>query len=435
MTYREAVARLYSLERWGIKLGLENITRLCEHLGNPQRTFPTIHIAGTNGKGSVAALIDHILQASGLRIGRYTSPHLRDFRERIQINSRPISRSRMARFMERHWDLIYRERFSYFETATAMAFDAFAANAVDIGVIEVGLGGRFDATNILKPEVSIITHIDFDHERTLGNTLRRIAREKAGIIKGGTPVILGPLPPVAEDTIRRIAQRRNAPVFRTADILTAPAMPGREDLRRVRWSLPLPGPHQISNLGIALAAVLSLGRLQVSVSPRHMQRGIRSVRWPARFQVIVGRPALVFDVAHNPSGMRVFAESWKRVFRNRRAVTLFTTRQDKDYEAMWNALAPNVAALVGCPLPHSTGIDRLSMKGLADRYEVPFHWANSARAGFRLCKTLAGSTGICLVVGSHYLIGDVIPASALTSPPRGLSRQVVTWPDIVKALL
>jgi dihydrofolate synthase/folylpolyglutamate synthase len=211
-------------------------------------------------------------------------------------------------------------------------------------------------------------------------------------------------------------------------------MPEKDDLSRIRWSIPLPGPHQVTNLGIALATVLSLGFSQVRVTPHQMRRGIRDVRWPSRFQVIDGRPTVVFDVAHNPSGMRVFAESWKRVFSTRRAVTLFTTRHDKDYETMWDALAPSAAALVGCPLPHSTGIDRTSMKRLADRFDIPFHWTDSARAGFRLCKTLAGPKGICLVVGSHYLIGDVIPAAALASPPQGLSRQLVTWADIIRAL-
>ena len=435
MTYPEAVARLYSLERWGIKLGLENIRQFCEYLGNPQDAFQSIHIAGTNGKGSVTALVDSILRGAGYRVGRYTSPHLRDFRERIQISGIPLSRARFVRFMNQHWKKIHRGRYSYFETATALAYDAFAGARVQYGVMEVGLGGRFDATNTLNPALSVITHIDFDHESTLGNTLRKIATEKAGIIKTGVPVIVGPLPEPALHAITRIAQERSAPLFTAEQILSAADLPRRELLRRTRWTLPLLGTHQAANLGVALAALLMLPCLSIPLSAGQLRRGARRVHWPARFQVIPGTPTVVFDAAHNPSGMDAFAKTWPRVFGRRRAVALFTAREDKNFKRMWRALAPRVSAWIGCPLPHSPGIAEPEMRNLALASGTPFQWAETAAAGFRRAKELAGRDGVCVVAGSHYLVGEVIPAKAVTSPaPVASPLQFLSWDSILASL-
>lgn len=435
MTYREAVARLYSLERWGIKLGLDNIREFCSYLGNPQNSFQSIHVAGTNGKGSVTALLDSVLRHAGYRVGRYTSPHLRDFRERIHVNGHPISRARFARFMDRHWTRIHRERYSYFETATAMAYDAFVRARADFGVIEVGLGGRFDATNTLDPAVTVITHIHLDHERTLGKSIGKIAFEKAGIIKEGVPVIVGPLPPVAYEAIARVAQRRNAPLFTAEEILTFSHHPHRETLLRTRWQIPLLGQHQTANLGVALAALLMLPETGASISSAGLRAGVKQVHWPARFQIIPGHPTTIYDVAHNPSGMQVFADTWPRIFGRRKAAALFTTRDDKKYRLMWDALAPCLSAWVGCPLPHSPGIERGEMERLARQSQTPFEWNDTPEDGYRRARELAGRDGLCLVAGSHYLVGDLIPASLVASPsPSGAPIQELGWQDILASL-
>ena len=435
MTYGDARARLYSLERWGIKLGLDNIREFCEYLGNPEDTFQAIHIAGTNGKGSVTAIIDSALRHAGYRVGRFTSPHLRDFRERIQIGGDPISRQRFVRFMDRHWKMIHRARYSYFETATAMAYDALARSRAHYGVIEVGLGGRFDATNTLDPVLTVITHIDLDHERTLGKTIRKIAFEKAGIIKAGIPVIVGPLPAAAFDTIARIARRREAPLFTAAEILSSTRMPKREVFRPIQWHLPLLGRHQSANLGVALAALVMLPHTESPLSPHHLRSGTKHIRWPARFQVVPGHPTEVFDVGHNPSGMRVFADTWAKVFDRRKAAALFTTRRDKHFQTMWAALAPCVSTWIGCPLPHSPGIERDEMRLLAHRSGIPFEWCETPKAGYRRARDLAGPDGLCLVAGSHYLVGEVIPPSTVAAEPRTSAPiQTLGWNDILAAL-
>lgn len=435
MTYREAVARLYSLERWGIKLGLDNIREFCEYLGNPQDKFRSVHIAGTNGKGSVTAIVDTVLRQAGYQVGRYTSPHLRDFRERVHIGGQPISRARFTRFMERHWTKIHRERYSYFETATALAYDAFARAGADYGVIEVGLGGRFDATNTLDAALTVITHIHLDHERTLGKSIGKIAFEKAGIIKEGVPVIVGPLPSAAHAAIARIARRRAAPLFTAEEILSDRELPEREVFRRVRWQMPLLGRHQAANLGVALAALAMLRQSDSGIELSHLRSGAGTVHWPARFQMIPGHPTLVFDVAHNVSGMQVFAETWLRVFGGRRAVALFTTREDKDYRAMWRLLAPCLSAWIGCPLPHSPGIERNAMEEMARKAKIPFEWYETPAEGYRRARALAGPDGIGLIAGSHYLVGDVIPAAWVGSqPPMHAPTQKLSWNDIRASL-
>lgn len=409
-TYKDALARLYSLERWGIKLGLDNIRDFASHLGNPQDKLPAIHVAGTNGKGTVTAILDAVLRAAGYTVGRYTSPHLRDFRERIYVNGAPISRARVQRFVGRHWSTIHARRYSYFETVTAMAYDAFADAGCDIAVHEVGLGGRFDATNILDPAVTVITHIDFDHERTLGRTLRQIAREKAGIIKPGTPLLVGALPADAHAAIERVATRIGSPLFTATQVFTDYERARNHALARLRFRFPLLGAHQARNLRVALACLLLVEASGIPVPVNALTRGVQAVRWPARFHVDPGRPTIVYDVAHNPSGMRAFVDTWRAVFPKRRAVVVFTTREDKRYRDMWRDLSSVTQAWIGCPLPHSEGIDRDTMTALANRAGVPFEWADSAVDAMRQARRKCGPEDILAVVGSHYLVGEIIPA-------------------------
>ena len=378
-SYDDALARLFSLERWGIKLGLDNIRDFAAHLGNPQARLPAIHIAGTNGKGTVTAVIDSVLRAAGYRAGRYTSPHLRDFRERIYVNGNPISRQRVCRFVGEHWPTIHQRRYSYFETVTAMAFDAFAQAKCDVAVHEVGLGGRFDATNILEPVVTVITHIDFDHERTLGRTLPQIAREKAGIIKSGAPLLIGSVTADAQAAIARVAERVGAPLFTVDEVFRAYRRADGRALSGARFLYPLAGDHQRQNLRVALACLLMVNAGGIPVPNDALTRGVHSVRWPARFQVDPGLPMIVYDVAHNPSGMHAFVKTWQTVFPGKRATVVFTTRDDKRYRDMWGDLSAVTREWIGCPLPHSTGMSRETMTALARRSRVPFQWAESSR--------------------------------------------------------
>ncbi len=433
VNYHEAVSRLYSLEFWGIKLGLDNIEQFARRLGDPHKKFPSIHIAGTNGKGSVTALLDSMLRTAGYRVGRYTSPHLRDFRERIHVQGRPVAQTDVADFVRRHWAAIHRERYTYFETVTAMAFDLFAKQHVDVGVIEVGLGGRFDATNIVRPIMSIITNIDLDHTEVLGNTRREIALEKAGIIKEGTPVVIGPLVPTARRAIENVARDRNAPLWSSYEILSDRAFPCHSLLASMRWHLPLLGDHQVANLSVALAAAFVLHAHGFKLSVANLRQGIRKTCWPGRFQIIPGIPTIVFDVAHNAPGVQRVVATWRKVFGRRRAVLVFTARGDKDFKSMWRALAPQTARWIGCPLPHSRGIPEETMRAMAHASSAPFEWCSDAQAALRRALIEAGGDGLVLVVGSHYLVGDLIrPEHFDRVPAKSRQIQELTWAGILR---
>jgi dihydrofolate synthase/folylpolyglutamate synthase len=435
MTYQEAVARLYSLEQTGIKLGLDNIREFCHRLGNPERTFLSIHIAGTNGKGSVTALVAEMLRRDGWRVGRYTSPHLRDFRERIEIDGRVVSPRTVTRFVQKHWPLIRRRRYSYFEVVTALAFDAFARAGVDVGVIEVGLGGRFDATNIIDPAISIITQIDYDHERILGRTLGKIAFEKSGIIKTGRPVLVGPVPHEVHTVLERAALERSAPLFDAGEVLRTHGSLHKHRNWEPGWALPLFGRHQVANLGIALAAIAMLGEAGIRPGTATLRDAARLVNWPGRFQFEPARPLVVYDVAHNPSGAAAFAETWRRLFGRAKGVLLFTAKDDKGYAEMWCSLAPITSLWAGCPLPHASGIPRATMESLARSTRTDFQWRESAQEARRLILERTSPDGVAAVVGSHYLVGELIPERLLT-PAHTASRptQKLRWLDILTAL-
>ncbi|HEX9750360.1 MAG TPA: Mur ligase family protein [candidate division Zixibacteria bacterium] len=415
--YASAIHRLYSLEFASIRLGLDNISKLCRALGDPQDRFVCIHIAGTNGKGSVCAMLDAILRAAGHRTGRFTSPHLRDLRERVLIDGRPVPRGWVQEFLDRHWTMICRERFSFFETMTAFAFDSFARANIDIAVIEVGLGGRLDATNIITPALSVITRIAADHQHLLGDTPAKIAVEKAGIVKEGVGILTGPLAPEASAAIAKIAESRHAPIWDAHELMSDRGsrrmLPGDGEA----WRTPLVGPHQTGNAAIAIAAAVAAEAAGIPISPGAVRFGLRLAHCAARFQVLAGRPTTVFDAAHNPDGMRALVSTWRSVFGSRRAVLLVAIKEDKDYRSMLRTLRPVADALVSCPLPVMPGVGQAAIAAIAERRGLPFVWEETPRQAFSRARQLAGPDGIVLVTGSHFLIGEIIPAAAIFPPP------------------
>ena len=432
LTYPEARSRLYSLEHWGVKLGLQNITDFCQHLGRPQDRFLSIHIAGTNGKGSTAAFLDAILRAAGYRVGRYTSPHLRDFRERIHIDGEPVKASWVAHFVGHHWSEITAKRYTYFEVATALAFDSFARAGVDLAVVEVGLGGRFDATNIIDPALCVITRIARDHEHVLGHTPEKIAFEKAGILKTGIPAVIGPMDTRAESTIRQVAEERDTPLWSAVEILEARRSPILADGASLR--VPLAGRHQQTNLAIALAATSLADSIGIGVSGAAVAEGVASSHWPARFQIAKGRPTVVYDAAHNPDGIRALIQTWKEKFGLTRCVVVFDARTDKNFPEMIRLLAPITASWVGCPLPGAPGISAEQMRGLVESEGIPFHWHESPVEALQRAQRLAGSRAKVLVTGSHYLVGAVIPPRLLRSgDPRHGATQSVSLAQLLAA--
>jgi dihydrofolate synthase/folylpolyglutamate synthase len=337
LTYRQALAWLYSLQRFGIKLGLENIERLLDELGlgsarasravfgaSPKTSGKLIHVAGTNGKGSVCAMIDSILRAQGYRPGLFTSPHLITFRERIRVNGEMISEEAVASGLMAIRDLVtdWDPHPTFFEVTTAVALKHFSEAKTDIVVLETGLGGRLDATNAIQSDVSVITPIDLDHEKWLGQSLREIAGEKAGIIKPRVPVICAAQRPEAEEVIRARAAECEAPIqFVTVPYDETP--------------IALAGSFQKQNAALAIAA---LGADKFEVGDSAIAHGLATVEWPARFQRWDERT--IIDGAHNPGATRILADTWREIFGDQRATLILAILSDKDLSGLCEILTP-----------------------------------------------------------------------------------------------
>jgi dihydrofolate synthase/folylpolyglutamate synthase len=322
--YREALSWLYGTQRFGIKLGLENVQRLLRELELPGKNQRIIHVAGTNGKGSVCAMIDSICRAQGYRTGLFTSPHLVSYRERIRVNGEMMGEEEVAESLSgiraaiTDWD----PHPTFFEITTALALDHFKKRDCELVVLETGLGGRLDATNAATPIVSVLTPIGYDHQAWLGNTLEEIAAEKAGIIKPRIPVVSAQQKPAAEKVIRACAAECEAPLeFASEPYATT--------------SLSLAGAHQKQNAALAIAALRSAG---IAIDEDAIGRGLANVEWPARFQRWDERT--IIDGAHNPAGARVLAETWRELFGDERATIILAMLRDKDVTGIWRALAP-----------------------------------------------------------------------------------------------
>ncbi len=322
--YRETLAWLYSLQRFGIKLGLENSRRLFRALGVQDRQFRVIHIAGTNGKGSVSAMIDSILRAQGCRTGLFTSPHLITFRERICVDGKPIFETTAAAGLSAIRSLIceWNPHPTFFEVTTALALKYFQDQEIDIAVLETGLGGRLDATNAVQSDMAVITPIALDHQKWLGKTVAEIAAEKAGIIKAKTPVVSAEQLPDAREVIERRAKECEAPLQFVNDAYE-------------QSPIALRGRYQKLNAGLAIAA-LRAGRIDINDSA--IARGLSSVHWPARFQVWDKRT--IIDGAHNPAAAQILADTWQEIFPGERATIILAILEDKDLAGICRTLAP-----------------------------------------------------------------------------------------------
>jgi len=419
----DQLSYLFGLEPIGIKFGLENIAAIVASLGHPERAFRTIHVAGTNGKGSVTAMVDTALGAAGQRSARYTSPHLIDIRERFVIEGQPVCAEALDRAiadLRVHIDALRAAgtldvQPTFFEVTTAIAFELFRRARVDVAVIEVGLGGRLDATNVVTPEAAAITSIAFDHEQYLGRSLREIAAEKAGIIKSGVPVVVGDVTAEAGEAIARVARARGAPLVRAWDGVEAvrlkPDATGALTRLRLRTpahdygdiDLALAGAHQIGNAVVAVR-VLEL----VGVPPAAIVEGLARVSWPGRLDARRfpdGREMLL-DAAHNPAGAAALA-SYLEEQAGERPALVFSAMRDKDVDAVLRALLPVVAALVvtRASNPRAADPSALAERARAIEPALPVVIASSPRAALEAAWRLSPRI---VVAGSIFLLGDVM---------------------------
>ncbi len=368
--YSQILSYLFGLQRFGIKLGLANITALLENMGNPHAHFAAVHIGGSNGKGSTAAFVSSILQQAGLRVGLYTSPHLVDFSERIQVNGSPISQDRVVELTRRIRDVAEKmarngklwietdqvslpagfdaaqATITFFEFTTAMAFLYFQEKKVDIAVVEVGMGGRLDATNVIDPLASIITCISIEHAEYLGKTLKKIAGEKAGIIKAGRPLFTAAHQPQVRAVFEEKCRELHSPFY-----VWGKDFRGRKQGtgsmvfqgRQYRWpdlQIGLAGIHQLRNASLALAAIESLIEKGWAIEETHIRRGLKETRWPGRLELIGRNPRVLLDGAHNPGATGVLRKALKGNFPRRRILLVLGIMGDKDISRMMAHLVP-----------------------------------------------------------------------------------------------
>lgn len=426
-SYRTTLRFLYGLQLLGMKLGLSNTRALLASMGRPHRAFPSIHIAGTNGKGSTSAFIASILQEAGFKTGLYTSPHLVRFSERIRVNGKEIPEARLVAYAARLRPEIESHRATFFEATTCIALKYFADEQVDVAVIETGLGGRFDATNVLTPLVSVITNISLEHTEILGNTVRAIAREKAGIIKRGVPVVTGSDDPEALAVFQRTACSRKARFLRSRDVVRIDehnrlVILDVRGMKPVRIRLGLGGPHQAKNAALAVAALRSerigIGGvvLRKALVGKVLRRGLRRVRENTGLrgmleEVRMGEKTFIFDVAHNPDGMETLSAALRGT---RPAAVVFGMLKEKDVHAM----LPQAAALGGTLVCVTAETPRCLKSSVlvrkARKMGIKAVDGGSVAAGVTLASRIPGSTVV--VCGSHYVVGPALEALGVESP-------------------
>jgi len=419
---RAVLDRLFSLQTFGIKLGLEPVTALLDEFGNPHRRFVSVHVAGTNGKGSVCAMVASVLQAAGLRVGLYTSPHLIDFEERIRVDGRPIDVERLARYAREMMPVIERIGCTFFEGTTAMGFRYFAEEEVDIAVVETGMGGRLDATNVLSPLVSAVTSISFDHVRHLGGTLEMIAREKAGIIKPGTPAVIGRTAPRLRDVFAERGAEVGAPVRfvhdfcravyhdMTFDGLDASFMIDGRELPHLR--IGLTGRHQIENARVALGTLEQI-RERFGLDERAIREGFGTIAARAgirgRFQTVRNDPRTVIDVAHNADGARVLAETISTLNGGRRNVRIvYGAVQDKDVREIVEILRPLAATLYAVRADSHRSLPADEIAHQSREAGISTVLAEDVRAGVAMALRDAGPDEIVLICGSFFVVGEAL---------------------------
>ncbi len=433
--YRGTLSYLFGLERFGIKLGLENITALLQELGNPQRSFPSVHIAGTNGKGSTAAFLASILEQSGLRVGLYTSPHLIDFSERIQVNGISIASERIVALTEKirghvtemeekgifrpaegtpSWQSgVDREkgRVTFFEFTTALMFLYFQEEKVDLAVIEAGLGGRMDATNVVDPLAALITSISKEHSQYLGESILAIAGEKAGIIKPGRPLLTSTTQSRVVSLFQKRCQDLGSPFWIWGrDFEAKEKERGVIDFRgrKHQWRNLHPGlagSHQVRNAGLALAAVEVLIEAGFQIDENSLRQGLAGTRWPGRLELIETRPRILLDGAHNPGATEVLKKALRAGYPRKRLIVILGMMADKDLRAMMAHIVPLADLLFLTRADNERAAPLTLLEKESSPYEKPSRKFATVREAMIEAMRGAGEEDLILVTGSLYIVG------------------------------
>jgi dihydrofolate synthase/folylpolyglutamate synthase len=419
-SYEGALNWLYELQYFGMKLGLSNTRSLLSELGDPQEKFKSVHVAGTNGKGSVCAFLTSVLMNAGLRVGTYTSPHLFDFGERICVNGYPMGRARVLRSVRQIRPKIEAmagedRQCTFFEAATCMAFREFARRKVDIAVVEVGMGGRLDSTNVITPEVSVITNISREHTQHLGETLGEIAGEKAGIIKKGVPTVSAVPEPESKAVIESKAREMKSKLYNVQgnvecrvleqDLLGSVlhVRTPSADYQPIR--IRLPGAHQAANASTAILASEILAERGMPVSGENIARGMAEARWPARLQVVRRKPTVILDSTHNPGGAQTLADFLRAHLSNNPPLMVLAMLEDKEVEPVVKLLELLVSEAL---ITQSTYHRRMKAEDLAGRFSASVRIHPILADAVNSALALAGENGTVLITGSIYTASEAL---------------------------
>ncbi len=443
MTYRDALNYIFSFTNFEVTpagdyssrtFDLTRMERLLAALGNPHRKFDSVHVAGTKGKGSTAAMIESVLRAAKYLTGFYTSPHLHTFRERIRVGGEMISQDDVIAGVEKLKPLAEQiPGITTFEVMTALALDYFAARKVELAVLEVGLGGRLDATNVVTPRVSVITSISYDHTAILGNTLAEIAREKAGIIKPGVPVVASPQQLEALTVIQAIAREKNAPLvaidadfrFQISDFRLRSVPLGfqvspqaqnldtqsftlarQSDFSLLAINLNLVGRHQLANATTTLAAILVLREQGIVISDTAIRDGFANVEWHGRFELLAREPYLIADGAHNADSAKQLVRTLRELFPNARLHFVFGASNDKDITGMFAELLPHAKSLFLTRSHNPRAADPAHLAELAAPYRVPTQTASDLESALHDATQHAEKDDVVCVTGSLFVVAE-----------------------------
>lgn len=375
---------------------LDGITKFCTYLGEPHQKFKSIHVAGTNGKGSSSHMLAAILQEAGYKVGLYTSPHLKDFRERIKINGQEIPEKEVVSFVSSHKDYMSQNALSFFEMTVAMAFDYFAVSRVDIAIIEVGLGGRLDATNVIKPEVSLITNIGFDHMDLLGNTLAQIAIEKAGIIKSNVPVVISEWHRDTEAVFKAKSAAVAAPIYFANDVIEK------------QYSTDLKGAYQEKNIKGVVAVLRHLSGF--NVTSKHIKAGLSNVvgitGLLGRWQVLLNKPLVIADTAHNEAGISLVVKQLLKTPHKRLHLVLGFVK-DKDLDTILPLLPVDALYYIAAPAIQR-GLDPLVFIERAAHFNLFCNHYSSVNEAFKAAKKQAKKEDLIFIGGSNFVVAEVV---------------------------
>ncbi|RJP51793.1 MAG: bifunctional folylpolyglutamate synthase/dihydrofolate synthase [Anaerolineaceae bacterium] len=427
--YNLALDYLYSFVDYSLKhvselakadFNLDRMFALMDALGNPQNAYPIIHVAGTKGKGSTSALCASALTAAGYKTGLYTSPHLEDYVERIQVDGSPLTHERLAALVDEVKPAVARiPKLTTFEITTAVGFLAFQRAGVDAAVVEVGLGGRLDATNVVTPRVSVITSLSMDHMAVLGDTLEKIAGEKAGIIKAGVPIVSSPQKEEALDALLRVAREKESSLSLVGREVEFDLLESTLDGQSIRLkdtsrttkldvNIPLLGTHQMVNAATAYLALKTSG---LSISDEAIQKGFSQVKWHARFEVARREPPVIFDSAHNDDSFAKLRETLETHFPSKQVYLIFGASEDKNIPGMFREMKPKIKKLIVTRADHPRALEVEKIQSLAEQAGVPNEAATPVLSALARALELSAIDGsIVLSAGSMFVTAEVMAA-------------------------